>query len=370
MKNNNITSPKNFNKNSVNSIIKMVEETLFRSLPILNKINIADEFYIDQEVVILDPNWEHLLPIYELFLQLISSDICDIKLLKTYIIPSFIRKILNLFDSEEQRERKYLKNILHRLYAILVSKRKMIRDCITNCLYTLIHENIKFNGVSELLDILTSIVSGYIIPLKEEHILFFNTVIIPLYKVHTYHLYNEQLFNCSMIFISKDPSLAIPLINGLLRYWPFTNSAKGIIFLDKLYEIVMICDIIIIEPLIPKLFKHLLKCIMGFHLHIAVKALSFFENDNFILLIKAYRSIIYPIIVPSITYKIDTYMYKILNESFDALKIILNEIDNILYDKTIGDAKIIPTINVEEKWKILLQYAIHTKKIEESNNDI
>jgi len=34
---------------------------------------------------------------------------------------------LELFDSEEPREREYLKNILHRLYAKLVPRRKMIR---------------------------------------------------------------------------------------------------------------------------------------------------------------------------------------------------------------------------------------------------
>lgn len=34
---------------------------------------------------------------------------------------------MELFDAEEPREREYLKNILHRLYAKLVPRRKMIR---------------------------------------------------------------------------------------------------------------------------------------------------------------------------------------------------------------------------------------------------
>ena len=37
---------------------------------------------------------------------------------------------MGLFDSEEPREREYLKNILHRLYAKLVPRRKMIRKAI------------------------------------------------------------------------------------------------------------------------------------------------------------------------------------------------------------------------------------------------
>jgi serine/threonine-protein phosphatase 2A regulatory subunit B' len=39
---------------------------------------------------------------------------------------------LQLFDSEEPREREYLKNILHRLYAKLVPRRKMIRKAIND----------------------------------------------------------------------------------------------------------------------------------------------------------------------------------------------------------------------------------------------
>ena len=50
--------------------------------------------------------------------------------------------------------KEYLKIILHRLYAKLVPRRKMIRKAINDCFYSLIHETFKFNGASELLDIL------------------------------------------------------------------------------------------------------------------------------------------------------------------------------------------------------------------------
>jgi len=57
--------------------------------------------------------------------------------------------------------------------------------------YTLIHETYKFNGASELLDILASIISGFAIPLRDEHLIFFKTVIIPLHKVQTSQYYHE-----------------------------------------------------------------------------------------------------------------------------------------------------------------------------------
>ena len=96
---------------------------------------------------------------------------------------------MELFDSEEPKEREYLKNILHRLYAKLVPRRKMIRRAISETFNSLIHERYKFNGTSELLDILASVISGFAVPLREEHVIFFHNIIIPLHKVQTCHRY-------------------------------------------------------------------------------------------------------------------------------------------------------------------------------------
>jgi serine/threonine-protein phosphatase 2A regulatory subunit B' len=94
-----------------------------------------------------------------------------------------VQEFLELFDSEESVERDYLKNILHKLYAKLVPRRKMIRKAINESFFLLIHQSHKFNGAAELLDILASIISGFAVPLRDEHVIFFQTVIIPLHKV-------------------------------------------------------------------------------------------------------------------------------------------------------------------------------------------
>jgi len=60
--------------------------------------------------------------------------------------------------------------------------------------------------------------------------------------------------------------LAITLVDGLLKYWPFGNSVKEVLFLSELLEVLEVCDIIKLEPLIPRLFKRLIKCISGCHL--------------------------------------------------------------------------------------------------------
>lgn len=47
----------------------------------------------------------------------------------------------------------------------------------------MIYEKYSFNGASELLDIMASIISGFAVPLREEHQQFFNSIIVPLHKV-------------------------------------------------------------------------------------------------------------------------------------------------------------------------------------------
>ena len=130
----------------------------------------------------------------------------------------------------------------------------------------MIHETHKFNGAAELLDILASIISGFAVPLRDEHVVFFENVIIPLHKVQTSSQFYEQLLICSMLFLTKDRALAIPLLSGLLKYWPFANSVKETLFLTELQEVLEVIEVTKVGNLIPKLFKRIVKCIGGIHL--------------------------------------------------------------------------------------------------------
>jgi len=80
-----------------------------------------------------------------------------------------------------------------------------------------------------------------------------------------------------MLFLSKDPTLAFyvitfyvlyinKLVESLLRYWPIGNSVKEVMFLTELVEVLEVCEIAKLEPLVTKLFKRLIKCIAGPHL--------------------------------------------------------------------------------------------------------
>lgn len=313
----------------------MIEKNIFRPLPNVKKTNLGfSETGIEQEDEV-DPAWPHIQGIYEFFLQLVINEAVDVKSLKVYVTPQFVQEFLELFDSEESVERDYLKNILHKLYAKLVPRRKMIRKAINESFYALIHETHKFNGAAELLDILASIISGFAVPLRDEHVVFFKNVIIPLHKVQTCSQFYEQLLRCSMLFLTKDRTLAIALLEGLLRYWPFANCVKETLFLTELQEVLEVCEVDKIEHLVPRLFKRIVRCIGGIHLQVADRAMCFFENDYFLNILKTYKDKTFPMLVPVIAELADKHWHKILQESLIALKTILKEIDPFAFEEAL-----------------------------------
>jgi serine/threonine-protein phosphatase 2A regulatory subunit B' len=214
----------------------------------------------------------------------------------------------------------------------------MIRKAMNECFYTLIQENHKFNGAAELLDILASIISGFAVPLRDEHVQFFKNVIIPLHKVQTCHQFYEQLLRCSMLFLTKDRNLAIPLLEGLLKYWPFANAVKETLFLTELSEVLEVCDVEKVKPLIPALFKRIVKSISGDHLQVSDRAMCFFENDYFLNILRTYKEQTFPMLVPVIVDLAENHWHKILQDSLIALKTILKEIDQIAFDQALKSA--------------------------------
>jgi len=51
-----------------------------------------------------------------------------------------------------------------------------------------------------------------------------------------------------MLFLAKDPALGLLLLEGLLRYWPFANSPKEVMFITEILEVLEACEVQKLEP--------------------------------------------------------------------------------------------------------------------------
>ncbi|XP_020083060.1 serine/threonine protein phosphatase 2A 57 kDa regulatory subunit B' theta isoform-like [Ananas comosus] len=282
-------------------ITKMVSINLFRAFTSPPRENKALEaFDVEDEEPVMDPAWPHLQHVYDLFLRFVASPETDAKLAKRYVDHSFILRLLDLFDSEDPREREYLKMILHRIYGKFMVHRPFIRKAINNIFYRFVMETEKFNGIAELLEILGSIINGFALPLKEEHKLFLVRVLIPLHKPKCVAAYHQQLSYCITQFVEKDCKLADTVIRGLLKYWPVTNSSKEVMFLGELEEILEQTQPAEFQKCMVPLFRQIAHCLNSSHFQVAERALFLWNNDHIESLIKQHHKVILPIIFPAL----------------------------------------------------------------------
>ncbi|MED6168236.1 hypothetical protein PIB30_010017 [Stylosanthes scabra] len=230
----------------------------------------------------------------------VASPELDAKLAKRYINQSLILKLLELFDSEDPREREYLKMCLHRIYGKFMVHRPFIRKAINNVFFSLIFETEKHNGIAELLEILGSIINGFALPLKEEHKLFLVRALIPLHKPKCLAMYHQQLSYCITQFVEKDCKLADAIIRGLLKYWPITSSSKEVMFLGELEEILEVTQPPEFQRCMVPLFRRIAHCLNSPHFQVAERALFLWNNDHIQSLIKQNRKVVLPIIFPAL----------------------------------------------------------------------
>lgn len=211
-----------------------IKLNLFRSLPRAPEPSGDPD---EEEESFSDPQWPHLNIVYELLLRLVSMDHIDLALKKKAIDPPFVRQLMLLFDSEDPRERDYLKTITHRIYSKLTQRRALIRRVICNVFFEFIFETESHNGVAEMLEILASIINGFAVPIKDEHKIMLVKALVPLHKAKTIAAYHPQLSYCMALYVAKDHTLTRDIIPGLLRHWPFGTSAKQIMFINELEDI-------------------------------------------------------------------------------------------------------------------------------------
>jgi serine/threonine-protein phosphatase 2A regulatory subunit B' len=280
-------------------VVNMVSANIFRPLPSRSR---ETPFDPEEDEPILEAAWPHLHIVYEFFLRFVVSGSTEAKVARKYMDTALITRFLELFDSEDPRERDYLKTILHRIYGKFMPHRAYIRKAISNVFYRFIYETERHNGIAELLEILGSIINGFALPLKDEHKQFLSRALIPLHKpagacIQQYH---QQLSYCITQYLEKDPKLADIIIKGLIKYWPHTNSGKEVLFLNELEELLELTQSSEFAKVAEPLFRLIARCINSPHFQVSERALFLWNNEYIVSLIAKSRDTILPVLFPAL----------------------------------------------------------------------
>ncbi|KAH8313547.1 hypothetical protein KR067_007853 [Drosophila pandora] len=304
---------------------------LFRTLPPSSNPNGA-EFDPEEDEPTLESSWPHLQLVYELFLRFLESPDFQPNMAKRFIDHQFVLQLLDLFDSEDPRERDFLKTVLHRIYGKFLGLRAFIRKQINNVFYRFIYETEHHNGIAELLEILGSIINGFALPLKEEHKQFLLKVLLPLHKAKSLSVYHPQLTYCVVQFLEKDPSLSEAVIKSLLKFWPKTHSPKEVMFLNELEELLDVIEPAEFQKVMVPLFRQIAKCVSSPHFQVAERALYYWNNEYIMSLIADNSAVILPIMFPSLNRNSKTHWNKTIHGLiYNALKLFM-EMDQRLFD--------------------------------------
>ncbi|GAB6020651.1 Serine/threonine-protein phosphatase 2A 56 kDa regulatory subunit delta isoform [Chamberlinius hualienensis] len=352
--------------------IHMFAVNLFRTLPPSSNPNGA-EFDPEEDEPTLEAAWPHLQLVYEFFLRFLESPDFQPNIAKRYIDQKFVLQLLELFDSEDPRERDFLKTTLHRIYGRFLGLRAYIRKQINNIFYRFIYETEHHNGVAELLEILGSIINGFALPLKEEHKVFLLKVLLPLHKVKSLSVYHPQLAYCVVQFLEKDPSLTEPVIMSLLKFWPKVHSPKEVMFLNELEEILDVIEPAEFTKVMIPLFRQLAKCVSSPHFQVAERALYYWNNEYIMSLINDNANVILPIMFPSLYKNSKSHWNKTIHGLiYNALKLFM-EMNQKLFDECTQHYKqerqheLVKKKERDEAWHRIHELASRNPQAKETN---
>ena len=125
------------------------------------------------------------------------------------------------------------------------------------------------------------------------------SALIPLHKVKTMQMYHAHLVYCMAQYIEKEQRFAVPIIGGVLKYYPFGNTGKELLFLDELQELVEVLNPQTLAEVEVPIYQRLAQCIEGEHFQIAEKALHFWGNEilnQTVVDMPSHRAVIFPIV--------------------------------------------------------------------------
>lgn len=284
-------------ENVVSNLIEMVSCNLFSGQRVFTQSEPSED-----EEPLLDPGYVHTQLVYEILLRFVMNGETDSGTMRRYVNLEFIDKLLSAFDTEDPREREYLKTILHRIYGRFMTFRLAIRKSINHIFYEFTYEDDKHAGIGELLEILGSIINGFALPLKDEHKSFLRKYLLPLYKPRGMLNYHPQLCYCIVQFVEKDPALAAVIINNLLRWWPHSNSQKEISFLNEIEEVVESTHNPEqnLQDIVPALFRRIQLCVLSENFQVAERALFLWQNPQFLDFSRNNLSVCLPILYPAL----------------------------------------------------------------------
>jgi len=172
-------------------------------------------------------------------------------------------------------------------------------------------------------------------------------------------LYHQQLSYCVIQFVEKDPDTAVPILRGLIRYWPWSSSAKQVLIMNELEEIL---ELLGNDPLMlirDELFDLIRKCLSSEHFQVTERTLFLWNNEHLInhgCLSKAHAPVLLPLIYTALKDKSDKHWNATVEGLATNVLKIYQDFDIVTYDAAKTDAEKLDTATLQKDARIQAQW--------------
>lgn len=349
-------------------------------------------------------DWLYLKLVYEIcYIALQSKHIDEEKFIKGYITQDFVMEYLELFETNIEEERSVLKSLIHKLYSNFLSARTIVRNAIYSYLDEVIvsyqwdyvgYNNDKDDckkisktvfindndfdstvGTTDILDFLSCIISGYTVPLKEEHINMLKTTLFQLHKHPQLRVFYPKLLVCIKYYLLKSNDLILPVLENLINLWPRTDVSKQLLFINEVREIISLIRFDVDNSKVIEKLAFIINISLGStNAKIIDETLNMFSDSAFINIISRYSHEIYLAILPNLVVNLKRLTDK--QNSIYTLKLYkeLHDFDQLLFETVMKNHKIFIDEQIKKKnkqehfWQMIIDKAkMKTDIIPESN---
>lgn len=263
----------------LDSLMVMVEGNLFRTpppcpLPIDVEVDFSEDYTFPH------PQWLYLDLVYEILAKVLLCPDLEPRLVPGFSSRFLVRNLIGQLDSWDERERMAVRICLHIIYARWARARPVFREEIVKYLQAVSLTGEVHHGVSEALDIMGSIVSGFSLPLKLEHRELINKAFLPLHRVKYLRSFHRCLTVCVEQMVAKDIHCAEIVIKGILARWPSAECNNGALLLREIESVLAISNAAIFRGACPLLLRRLAACMRNGQIVLIERCFSILNNPT------------------------------------------------------------------------------------------
>lgn len=325
----------------ISEVMDMISVNIFRVLTIQERTPLEDIADPEDTSVFMDPSWSHLSLVYDVFQRFIDDT--KPSMLVRHIDKGFLLKLMELFSSDDARERSALNTIVSRIFNKFEAEEKQVQGYIRMALRSELmrasYGGETQNGIGELLELAAESSQGFTLELGDAPKEFFTKLLLPLHKQQVIRDFHPQLMRCIRAHAEMDARLTYDIVSSLLQVWPESASWKQVLFLDELETVLQLTPRIQFRRMRDQLVQRVALCIKSPHYQVAERALSMYGNPTISKLLNENPMTVFPIIMGALQSNANLHWHPSVKTKTDNMLKVLHEKAPVVFEESLTKRK-------------------------------